>query len=144
VANLLAHQPVPRGRRVAILTNAGGPGILAADACEANGLELPTLTDATVSELRSFLPPAASFANPVDMIASAGPADYQRAMRALFADERVDALIVIFIPINPLTDVDVQDMLSEVKGTALLRLAREACGGRSGAEGVDPAPIGAA
>jgi acetyl coenzyme A synthetase (ADP forming)-like protein len=97
-ANLLAHQPVPRGRRVAILTNAGGPGILAADACEANGLELPTLTDATVSELRAFLPPAASVANPVDMIASAGPQDYQRAMRVLLADERVDALIVIFIP----------------------------------------------
>ncbi|HKP13278.1 MAG TPA: acetate--CoA ligase family protein, partial [Blastocatellia bacterium] len=98
VANLLAHQPAPQGRHVAILTNAGGPGILAADACEANGLELPTLTDATVAELRSFLPPAASVANPVDMIASAGPADYQRAMRALLADERVDALIVIFIP----------------------------------------------
>ncbi|MFL6216483.1 MAG: GNAT family N-acetyltransferase [Blastocatellia bacterium] len=98
VANLLAHQPVPQGRRVAILTNAGGPGILAADACEANGLELPTLTDATVAELRSFLPPAASVANPVDMIASARSADYQRAMRALLADERVDALIVIFIP----------------------------------------------
>lgn len=98
VANLLAHQPVPRGRRVAILTNAGGPGILAADACEAHGLELPTLTDATVAELRSFLPPAASVANPVDMIASATAAQFLRAMRALLADERVDALIVIFIP----------------------------------------------
>ncbi len=97
-ANLLAHQPVPGGRRVAILTNAGGPGILAADACESNGLELPTLADATVAELRSFLPAAASVANPVDMLASAGPADYRRAMRALLADERVDALIVIFIP----------------------------------------------
>ena len=56
VANLLAHQPVPTGRRVAVLTNAGGPGILAADACEAHGLELPMLSDATVAELRSFLP----------------------------------------------------------------------------------------
>ncbi|MFL6273600.1 MAG: GNAT family N-acetyltransferase [Blastocatellia bacterium] len=98
VANLLAHQPVPAGRRVAILTNAGGPGILAADACESNGLELPTLTDATVAELRSFLPLAASVANPVDMIASATAEHYERAMRALLADERVDALIVIFIP----------------------------------------------
>jgi len=98
VANLLAHQPVPRGRRVAILTNAGGPGILAADACEAHGLELPTLTDQTVAELRAFLPPAASVANPVDMIASATAEHYERAMRALLADERVDALIVIFIP----------------------------------------------
>ena len=60
VAALLAHQPIPRGRRVAILTNAGGPGILAADACEANGLDLVPLGDRTRAELRSFLPAAAS------------------------------------------------------------------------------------
>jgi len=98
VANLLAHQPVPAGRRVAILTNAGGPGILAADACEAQGLELPMLSDATIAELRSFLPSTASVANPVDMIASASPEHFLRATRALLADEHVDSLIVIFIP----------------------------------------------
>jgi acetyl coenzyme A synthetase (ADP forming)-like protein len=98
VANLLAHQPVPAGRRVAILTNAGGPGILAADACESHGLELPTLADETVAELRSFLPKTASVANPVNMIASATPVHFQRATRALLRDERVDSLIVIFIP----------------------------------------------
>ena len=54
VAALLSHQPIPKGRRVAILTNAGGPGILAADACEAEGLELPVLSEATRNELRSF------------------------------------------------------------------------------------------
>jgi acyl-CoA synthetase (NDP forming) len=105
VANLLAHQPVPKGRRVAVLTNAGGPGILAADACEAHGLELPMLSDATVAELRSFLPAAASVANPVDMIASATAEHYLRATRALLADENVDSLIVIFIP-PLLTDID--------------------------------------
>ncbi|MEK6289201.1 MAG: GNAT family N-acetyltransferase [Acidobacteriota bacterium] len=98
VANLLAHQPVPRGSRVAILTNAGGPGILAADACEAQGLELPMLADATVAELRSFLPATASVANPVDMIASATPDHFLKATRALLADEHVDSLVVIFIP----------------------------------------------
>jgi acetyl coenzyme A synthetase (ADP forming)-like protein len=98
VANLLAHQPVPGGSRVAILTNAGGPGILAADACEAQGLELPMLADATIAELRSFLPPTASVANPVDMIASASPEHFLKATRALLADEHVDSLIVIFIP----------------------------------------------
>lgn len=98
VANLLAHQPIPAGRRVAILTNAGGPAILAADACEAHGLELPTLSDETIAELRSFLPTAASVANPVDMIASATADQYQRATRALLRDERVESLIVIFIP----------------------------------------------
>jgi acetyl coenzyme A synthetase (ADP forming)-like protein len=98
VANLLAHQPVPGGGRVAILTNAGGPGILAADACEAHGLELPMLADATIAALRSFLPETASVANPVDMIASASPEDFMRATRTLLADENVDSLIVIFIP----------------------------------------------
>ena len=98
VAALLSHQPVPRGDRVAILTNAGGPGILAADSCEANGLELPTLTDATGRELRSFLPAAASVNNPVDMLASAPAEHYHRALGAILRDDRVDSVIAIFIP----------------------------------------------
>lgn len=98
VAALLAHQPPPAGRRVAILTNAGGPGILAADVCEAEGLQLPPLSDSTVAGLRSFLPSSASVANPVDMIASATPQDYCRAMKLILADENIDSLIVIFIP----------------------------------------------
>jgi acetyl coenzyme A synthetase (ADP forming)-like protein len=98
VAALLARQPVPRGRRVAILTNAGGPGILAADACEAQGLSLPSLSDDTIAELRSFLPAAASVGNPVDMIASASAESYGRALTALLRDDRVDSVLVIFIP----------------------------------------------
>jgi acetyl coenzyme A synthetase (ADP forming)-like protein len=95
---LLAHQPVPRGRGVAILTNAGGPGILAADACEAHGLKLPALSETTLRTLRSFLPAEASVANPVDMIASATADHYERALTALLADEAVDSVLVIFIP----------------------------------------------
>jgi acetate---CoA ligase (ADP-forming) len=98
VAALLSHQPIPRGNRVAILTNAGGPGILAADACEANGLELPPLGDATRAELRSFLPAAASVNNPVDMLASAPPDHFRRALAAILRDESVDSIITIFIP----------------------------------------------
>ncbi|MEO6326213.1 MAG: GNAT family N-acetyltransferase [Thermoanaerobaculia bacterium] len=98
VANLLAHQPVPNGRRVAIVTNAGGPGILASDACEAAGLELPALSVETTAALRALLPPAASVGNPVDMIASANAEQYQRAMELLLADPSVDSLIVIYIP----------------------------------------------
>jgi acetate---CoA ligase (ADP-forming) len=100
VATLLAHQPVPKGPRVAILTNAGGPGILAADMCEAQGLEVPTLSDATVAGLRRFLPQAASVANPVDMIATASPEHYRRSMQLLLADQRVDSLLVIYIPVT--------------------------------------------
>lgn len=98
VAALLAHQPLPPGPRVAVLSNAGGPGILAADACEANGLELSSLSDATIAELRQFLPAAASVGNPVDMLASATPDQYGRATRLLLADNTIDSLLVIFIP----------------------------------------------
>jgi acetyl coenzyme A synthetase (ADP forming)-like protein len=98
VASMLAHQPLPRGRRVAILTNAGGPGILAADACEASGLELPELEPRTVATLRSFLPASAGLGNPVDMLATAPPEHYQRSIEALLADDRVDSVLVIYIP----------------------------------------------
>ena len=71
VATLLSAHPEPPGRRVAVLTNAGGLGILAADACDAAGLALPELGEATVERLRELLPAEASVANPVDMLGSA-------------------------------------------------------------------------
>jgi acetyl coenzyme A synthetase (ADP forming)-like protein len=104
-AQLLAMQPIPSGRRVAVVGNAGGPGILAADACEAAGLEVPDLSSETLAGLRSFLPDAASIANPVDMVASASAAEYERALDLVLADDNVDAVVVIFVP--PLvTDAD--------------------------------------
>ena len=98
VAVLLATQPVPAGPRVGVVTNAGGPGILLADACEAHGLRLPELAAETLATLRTFLPPQAGLANPIDMIASASPSDYERTIAAVGADVNVDALVVIFIP----------------------------------------------
>lgn len=98
VASFLAHQPLPRGRRVAIATNSGGPAILCADALEARGLVLPTLGEATQKKLREFLPVTAALANPVDMIASAGPEAYRRAVPVLLDDEQIDAVIAIYIP----------------------------------------------
>ncbi len=98
VASLLAHQPVPEGRRVAILTNAGGPGILAADTCESYGLQVSPLNETTAEALRDFLPPEASPSNPVDLLASANADDYARALRTLLQDDSVDSIIVIFIP----------------------------------------------
>ncbi|MEW6568366.1 MAG: GNAT family N-acetyltransferase [Chloroflexota bacterium] len=98
VAALLTMQPVPRGDRVVIVTNAGGAGILVADACEDLGLRVPELSPETQARLRDFLTPAAAVRNPVDMIASASPEDYGRAVRAVAADPNADALIVIFIP----------------------------------------------
>jgi acetyl coenzyme A synthetase (ADP forming)-like protein len=98
VATLLANQPAPQGDRVAIITNAGGLGILCADTCEANGLRVPQISDATQGQLREFLPAEASVGNPVDMIASATAEDYRRAIRTVGEDPDVDAIIVIYIP----------------------------------------------
>jgi acetate---CoA ligase (ADP-forming) len=101
VATLLSNQPLPPGRRVAIVTNAGGPGILAADACEANGLKLAPLSETTMNRLRGFLPAAASVANPVDMIASASVEQYAKTLQAVLSDPNVDAVIAIYIPVIP-------------------------------------------
>jgi acetate---CoA ligase (ADP-forming) len=98
VGALLAHQPLPAGGRVAIVTNAGGPGILAADACEARGLTLATLADSTIAGLRAFLPSAASLSNPVDMLATASAEDYRRAMPLVLEDAGTDCVLAIFIP----------------------------------------------
>lgn len=98
VASLLANQPLPKGNRVGIITNAGGPAILCADACEARGLEIPVLSDLSQSRLREFLPPGASAANPVDMIASAPAEHYGKAIEIVGGDENIDSLIVIFTP----------------------------------------------
>jgi acetate---CoA ligase (ADP-forming) len=97
-AMLLAHQPVPRGRRVGILTNAGGPGILAADACASQGLELPAFSAGLQAGLRQFLPDEAAVRNPVDMIASATPDAFERSVRLVLDSGEVDSLIAIFVP----------------------------------------------
>jgi acetyl coenzyme A synthetase (ADP forming)-like protein len=98
IATLLANQPPPTGDRIAIVTNAGGLGILCADTCEANGLKVQPLSDAVTSKLREFLPGQASVGNPVDMIASATAEDYAKAIDILGQDPDVDAMIVIYIP----------------------------------------------
>ena len=97
VASLLANQPLPRGGRVGIVTNAGGPGIMCADACEASGLEVPELPDELRETLREFLPAEAGLLNPIDMIATATAEHYRATVRAVAEWEGIDALIVIFI-----------------------------------------------
>jgi acetate---CoA ligase (ADP-forming) len=97
VAALLSGQPPPAGGRVGILTNAGGPGIMCADACEAAGLQVPELPAKLREALAEFLPGEAAVANPVDMIATADGEQFRRAIVALAAWEGIDALIVIFI-----------------------------------------------
>ncbi|MGH3080378.1 MAG: GNAT family N-acetyltransferase [Gaiellaceae bacterium] len=97
-AALLAGQPLPAGPQVAVITNAGGLGILCADACEAAGLELPALTPETETALREVLPAEASVANPVDMLGSATGTTYEQVLPIVLADPGVDAAIVLFVP----------------------------------------------
>jgi len=98
VALALSRLPLPRGRRVAVLTNAGGPAILATDALVASGLEIAPLQDRTRSKLRELLVPEASVRNPVDMVAGATAEGYARSLRLLLADRTVDMALVIFVP----------------------------------------------
>jgi len=114
IALVLSSQPLPRGNRVAILTNAGGPGILAADALEARGMEIAELSADVRAQLAAFLPEEASTTNPVDMIAGAGAQEYARAAQVLLEADEVDALILIHAPIEAAHLVPVEDALHDV------------------------------
>ena len=97
-AMAFANQPLPEGNRVAIVTNAGGPGIILADACEASGLVVTALSPQTQQKLRAKLPEEASVGNPVDLIASAMAPSYEFALNCVFQDPNVDAAIAAFVP----------------------------------------------
>jgi len=98
VALALSNQDLPKGDRIAIITNAGGPGILAADAIESLGMQMAVFENKTLKHLRDNLPEVAAVNNPVDVIASGGPDSYREAMDAVLSDKNVDAVIVIFVP----------------------------------------------
>ncbi|MEX2651458.1 MAG: GNAT family N-acetyltransferase [Acidimicrobiia bacterium] len=97
-ASLLANQPIPLGNRVGIVSNAGGPAILAADALEAIGLVLPELSPELRTEIGSQLPAEASTRNPVDLIASGGPNEFDHAVSLLLESGEVDSVMVIYVP----------------------------------------------
>jgi acetyltransferase len=109
---------VPRSRRTAVLTNAGGPGILAADAMETCGLEMVELSTGTVNALRPLFPAEASIGNPLDMIASATPAGYTSALAALLADPNIDAVVPIFVPPFGVNQADVAEAIVSAAATA--------------------------
>jgi acetate---CoA ligase (ADP-forming) len=100
VAVALSSQPLIQGRRIGIVTNAGGPGILCADACAGAGLTVPEVPEETKKILSGFLPAAASISNPVDMVASAGPGSYTQTIGTLLSSSAIDALIVLYIPLD--------------------------------------------
>jgi acetyl coenzyme A synthetase (ADP forming)-like protein len=98
LAMAFANQPLPASNRVAIVTNAGGPGIMIADACDANGLEVAALARETEDRLRKRLPEEASVKNPVDLIASATADSYEFALSCVYDDPNIDAAIAAFVP----------------------------------------------
>ncbi len=114
IAMALEDQPIPKGNRVAIVTNAGGPGIMIADACEAFGLEVAELTKETQTRLREVFPAEASVRNPVDMIASATAAGYKVALAAVLDDPNVDAAIAAFVPPLGVQQIDVARAIVDV------------------------------
>jgi len=117
-ARALAWCQPPSGPNMAVLTNAGGPGVIAADALDDNGLRLAKLADHTRDELSAFLPQAASLKNPVDMLAGAGPREYADSLRLLLADDGVDGIIVILPPPPVTTAAEVAGAIIPVIQTA--------------------------
>lgn len=108
----LATQPLPAGDRVAVITNAGGPGIMAADAAEGMGLRMVSPSEATKAKLREVLPPTAAFGNPVDVIGDAEPDRYIKAFELLQQDENIDSIIVVATPQNMTRPLELAEKLA--------------------------------
>lgn len=115
-ARALENCPLPKGNRIGILTNAGGPGVIAADSLEREGLVLARLSDSTLEVLSAILPPAANIHNPVDMLASASPKQYAECLNILLKDKGVDAVMVILPPPPMFTAEEVAAKINEVIG----------------------------
>lgn len=113
-ARAFSTQPRINGNRIAIVTNAGGPGILATDACEKEGLRLARFSDETVKRLREALPPAANFYNPVDVLGDARPDRYRKALEAVMEDEGVDGVLCIVTPQAMTSSEEVAEVIVEI------------------------------
>ena len=131
VAMAFGARSLPKSRRTAVLTNAGGPGILATDALAAANITLADLSPATVKTLSAILPAEASIRNPLDMVASATPPSYAKALIALLADPNVDAVVPIFVPPYGIRQ---EDVANAAKGFQLwgFDTSGASCAGRLG------------
>jgi acetyl coenzyme A synthetase (ADP forming)-like protein len=114
VAQLLTTQPVPRGARVAIVTNAGGPGAMCADACQADGVDVPILPAEVQQRLSAFLPPGASVSNPVDMLSLSTADDYGHCVQTLISADVCDAVLTIFVSSLSATAAEVAAAIHKV------------------------------
>ncbi len=115
LAGGFSEQPIPAGDRIAIVTNAGGPGILATDSCERHGLRLATLSKETVDMLKTTLPAAANFYNPVDVLGDASAPLYRFALETVIKDDGVDGIIVLATPQSMTDPVAIAEVIIELK-----------------------------
>jgi acetyl coenzyme A synthetase (ADP forming)-like protein len=132
LAMAFSDERTPRSRRTAVVTNSGGPGILAADALERVSVELPELAPETVARLRPLFPEEASLRNPLDMIASATPPGYRAALDALLDDPNVDSAIAIFVPPLGIKQKDVAEAIASVAGAHMDKPVLAVLMGREG------------
>ncbi|MBF0307969.1 MAG: acetate--CoA ligase family protein [Magnetococcales bacterium] len=112
----MARQPLPVGNRVAVVTNAGGPGVMAADSLEQLGLQVPSFSEETLRQLAEALPAASLLHNPLDLMGNAQPEDYARAMQILSTDDAVDAILVIMTPQSMTRPVETAQVLHHPEG----------------------------
>jgi len=112
--NLLANQPLPQGNRVAIISNAGGPALLTAEACRSRGIDVPPLSDGLAQQLKTFLPTRANISNPLDMSPEVSISQYGQTLRLLLKDPGVDMVVVIFILPIPRLSEEFDAMIREV------------------------------
>ncbi|SLM29042.1 SucD3 [Desulfamplus magnetovallimortis] len=117
-AEVLASKKVPQGDRIAIVTNAGGPGIIATDMSEHSGLKLAVFSEETIKELHKYLPPTANFHNPVDVIGDAARDRYENTLATVISDPGVDSVLIILTP----------QSMTDAVGTAeaIVKIARSA------------------
>jgi acetyl coenzyme A synthetase (ADP forming)-like protein len=115
VAMALSNQPVPKGNRVAIVTNAGGPGILATDAIISNGMEMPPLPSRIKKALREFLPAEVSLNNPLDLVAGARGREFTLALDAVSRDKAYDTIIPIFVQPITVDEIEVAQSIIDAR-----------------------------
>ena len=131
-----ACQPVPQGTRLAVLTNSGGPGIMAADAIERNGLRLASFTKETQDKLRSSLPSIASVYNPVDIIGDARAERYYQSLKLLLKDPQVDGVLVILTPTAVIDVVETATIVADLSSKSKKPVLASFMGGVSVKQGI--------
>ncbi|MBC7333219.1 MAG: acetate--CoA ligase [Actinobacteria bacterium] len=134
-----SYQPLPQGKRTVIVTNAGGPGIMATDACEENNIPLATLEKVTIDKLKEFLPEASNFYNPVDVLGDALADRYRKTLEVIFQDKNVDAIVVLLTPQAMTQPYETAKAIVEVVRTTARKIPVLTCfmGGFEVKKGVD-------